>query len=124
MTPTPNSQMAIQHQIDALGDRMDAGVAEIKEMLHGYEERTRAIEQAHAGCYPLITARVDAQDKKLSEHDARLASKSQEFKSLEAQVVRLIPMYRILVFLGSTLLVSVMALIWSIVMGQAQVVFR
>jgi predicted RNase H-like nuclease (RuvC/YqgF family) len=126
MTP-PKASIDIsvfQDQINSLGDRMDAGFTEIKDLLRSYEERTRAIEQREAGCQPLITGRIDAVWRKVDDHETRLTTKSQQINALERQVARLAMVYNFFVFVSSALGLSVIALIWAMITGQATVIFR
>lgn len=120
----PENTYALEAQIHSLEERTVAGFTEIKDMLRSYEERTRAIEKLEAGCQPIVTGRIDAVWRKVDEHETRLETKSQQINSLEKQVARLATMYTAFVFIGSTLGVSVIALIWAMITGQATVVFR
>jgi predicted RNase H-like nuclease (RuvC/YqgF family) len=120
----PENTSALEAQIHSLEERTVAGFTEIKDMLRSYEERTRAIEKLEAGCQPIVTGRIDAVWRKVDEHETRLETKSQQINSLEKQVARLATMYTAFVFIGSTLGVSVIALIWAMITGQATVVFR
>lgn len=61
-----------QAQIDALGERMDKGFDKIAELLRGYEERLRGLENREAGCQPLLTSQLAAAWRKLDSHDAEL----------------------------------------------------
>jgi hypothetical protein len=73
MTPPRTiSQETSQAQIDVLGERMDKGFNEIKEMLLRYEERLRGLETREAGCAPLISSRVEAAWRKIDGHETEL----------------------------------------------------
>jgi len=123
MTP-PDNTSVLQVQIDSLGERMQQGFDEIKDMLRSYEERTRAIEQREAGCQPIMHARLDAMQQYIIDHNTKFTTKSQQINSLEKQVARLAGMYNFFVFIGSALGLSVIALIWALITGQAQVIFK
>ena len=55
--------------MDALGERMDRGFTEIKEMLYRFDERLRDEEKNQAGYQPVITARLDAAWRRIDKHD-------------------------------------------------------
>jgi hypothetical protein len=115
---------ALQDQIDNLGARMDKGFDEIKALVRSFDERVRGVEMQEAGCKPIITSRVDASWRKLDEHDTTLGKHDERIKTLDKQLGRLMSMYGIFVFIGGGLGLSVIALIWSLITGQATVVFR
>ena len=121
---TPPNTSALQAQINGLGERMQQGFDEIKVMLHSYEERTRTLEHKEAGCQPIIHARLDAQQQDIAGHDTKLATKSQQINALEKQVARLATMYSVFVFIGSSLGLSIIALIWSLITGRAEIIFK
>jgi len=72
-----------QAQIDALGERMDRGFAEIKEMLLRYEERLRMMETREASYSPVMTSRLDAAWRKLDSHDGELGKIARTTDTLE-----------------------------------------
>jgi len=93
------SNMALQRQITEFATRMEQvarDVAEIKQMLHGIEERVRALETHEAGSHPLMENRIDAAWRKIEEHDRRI-------KTLEDMVVKLDHSNRLLSWLGGIL---------------------
>jgi hypothetical protein len=132
--PPPNTSTT-QIQIDNLADRMDAGFMEIKEMLRSYEERTRSLETKEAGCQPVIHARLDAHQQAIADHTTKLATKSVQVNTLEKSILtlgeninnrlaKLAVMYNILGAIGIVLLASIIGLIWSLITGQATLVFK
>lgn len=137
MTP-PNNSAALQVQIDSLGAQVKQGFDEIKDLLRSYEERTRAIETREAGCQPLIQGRIDAVWRRVDEHDTKLATKSQQINELEKKIdkqneqigklgdliSKLVPMYKVFVFISSALGTAVIALIISLITGQAQITVK
>jgi hypothetical protein len=103
---------------------MDKGFDEIKVLVRSFDERVRGVEMQEAGCQPLLSGRIDAAWRRLGEHDSTFDKHDGRLKDLEAQLGRLMTMYAIFVFIGSALGLSVIALIWALITGQAQVVFR
>lgn len=67
-TPARTDQSALQTQINSLGERMERGFSELKEMLQGFETRVRAVETQEAGCQPLVNARLAALESKTDAH--------------------------------------------------------
>jgi hypothetical protein len=123
MTPPGNSS-ALQVQIDGLGERMQQGFDDIKGMLRSYEERTRLLEIKESGCQPIIHARLDAMQQDISDHKTKFATKSQQINSLEKQVARLATMYGFFIFVGSAFGISLISLIWALITGRAEVIFK
>ena len=115
---------ALQIQIDNLAEQMRQDFDEIKDMLRSNEERIRKVEQVEAGCQPILHVRIDQVSKTLDDHNARLTSHSQQIRSQNDQMAPLKTMYKVMVFISSALGISIMALIWSLILGQAQVVFK
>jgi predicted RNase H-like nuclease (RuvC/YqgF family) len=113
----PSSTAALQAQIDNLGERMDRGFDEIKNLLRSYEERTRKVEQQEAGCQPVITSQIKSVFLELGKHDGRI-------EKLEKQLGRVMAMYSVFIFISGALGLSIIALIWAMITGQATVVFR
>lgn len=113
MTASAGSISALQAQIDALGVRMDKNFDEIKVMMHDFGERVRSIETKEAGCAPLLNARLDAAWRTIDEHGKRI-------KDIE----KLMPILNAVLWVGTFLGVSIIALIWSLITGQATVVFK
>jgi uncharacterized protein involved in exopolysaccharide biosynthesis len=121
---TPSQTAALQAQIDSLGDRMASGFDEIKSLLISIEERTRLLETSEAGYQPLANSRIDAVVLKIADHETRLATKSQQINTLDKQVAKLVGMYNFFIFVGSAFGLSLISLIWALITGHAQVVFK
>jgi chromosome segregation ATPase len=109
------SGVTLQRRIIELATRMEQvarDVVEIKQMLHGIEERVRKLEQSEAGSKPLLESRLDAAWRKIEEHERRV-------KALEDMVLRLEHSNRLLSWLGgilgSTVLVWLMTQILQVV---------
>jgi len=66
-------ESATQTQINALGERFDKGISEIKTMLTGFDERLRGLETREAGCAPMMVARMNAAWARIDAHDAELS---------------------------------------------------
>jgi hypothetical protein len=93
MTPAAGAQAASQSQITALGDRMEQGFNELKQIMTGVEGRVRGLENREAGCQPIVNARMDAVWKRVDEHDA-------EIKELRSTITELKQTNKILTWLG------------------------
>ena len=86
---TGQSLGALQKQIDDLGDRMEKGFAEIKEMIKGFDVRMRNVEQNQAGCQPILTARIEAAFQKLAQLDIKINELDQTLISQRAKITEL-----------------------------------
>lgn len=121
--PTGNDYVT-QSQIDSFAERMVQGFDELKNMVRPLDERLRAIERMEAGCYPVTVTRIDAVVKQLSDHETKIAAKSQQINKLEQQVSKLAGMYNFFIFISSAFGLSLIALIWALITGQAHIVFK
>lgn len=113
----------LQRQIDNLGERMDKSFAELKDMMRSFDERLLSFnerlhnaENREAGCQPILTARLDAAFRKLDEHERKIESHNDYLAVLRTA-------YRVQVFIASALGISIIALIWSLITGQARLDF-
>jgi hypothetical protein len=75
------------------------------------------MEQKNAACQPVVMEQLKQTEKELEDHDGRILA-------TEKAVATLMMAYRIQVFLGSALILSILALIWSLITGQAEVSFK
>jgi chromosome segregation ATPase len=123
MTPTKVGTTTGE-QINYLVDRINEGFEELKEHINQLDDRLRKMEQTDAACIPVMNARIDHVNDKLKEHENSLTTKSQQIKTLEAQVARLANMYAIMTWIFGALGISVIGLIWALITGQAEVIFR
>jgi hypothetical protein len=103
-------------QIDSLGERMDKGFEELKELLRSYEERTRAVEQNQAGYQPVLIARMKTAEILLKEH-------SDEIKVLKNAVLELINTNRILKWVFGVFTAILVTMLIAIATGKAKVIF-
>lgn len=74
---------ALQDQINKLGERMDRGFSELKEIMTGVEGRVRGLENREAGCQPMVNSRLDAVWKRVDEHDADLKTMKETIAALK-----------------------------------------
>jgi predicted phage-related endonuclease len=91
--------MALQRKITEFATRMEQvarDVSEIKQMLHGIEERVRKLETDEAGSRPLMESRIDAAWQKIEEHDLSI-------KEMKDMVLKLDHSNRLLSWLGGIL---------------------
>ncbi len=98
---------ALQTQIDELGERMDEGFKELKDMFRGFEERVRTVEQREAGCQPLIQSRLDAAWRQIDTNTSSI-------KMLTETIVALKHTNNILTWLGGIMGSAI--IIW--ILGQ------
>lgn len=103
--PQPSQNAAVQAQITALGDRMDRGFSELKEIMGCFETRVRGLEQREAGCQPLLQSRLDAAWREIDAHAA-------EIKKLNDVIIELRQANRIVTWLGG--IVGSAIILWII----------
>ncbi len=90
------SYQVLQEHINALGATMEKGFTEIKGLLSTYEARVRALEQAEAGCQPIITSRLDGAYLRIADHDGLFRTMREEIAVMRKQVEGLEASNRIL----------------------------
>lgn len=115
-------------QIALLGQRMDQGLAEIKTMLKGFEERLRALENREAGCQPIVQSRMDAAWRRLDHHDAELNKVvelhgvlTRDQIQLTGQIKNLQNVLRWVLGIFTGILLTVLG---ALATGQATIVFK
>lgn len=124
-----------QSQLDHLGTRLDQGFGELKTLLYSFDGRLRAIEHMEAGCQPIVTQRIDGVLKTLSDHETRLATKSQQINTLEKQVQKMLDMYeglagmyktaqKVVIAMGIAFFTATGGFIWALIVHRAEVIFK
>lgn len=121
---TPANTAALQSQLDSLGERIDKGLDEIKALVRSFDDHVRVVEMKEAGCQPITINRLDSTWRRLDDHEIKFVQHDARHQKLDRQLGRAMSMYGIFVFISSALGLSVIALIWSLLTGQATVVFR
>jgi hypothetical protein len=147
MTPAraPMGADVLQTQIDGLAESMKGGFAEMKAMLTDLSERVRALENSEAGCRPMTTGRLEAAWRKIDElamvatanaaavsdlgHANRvLKAKVDEIElTVKGQAVlltELVSTNRLLKWIAGILTAVLIAVLLSLVTGQAAIVFH
>jgi hypothetical protein len=113
MTPTASNYT--QGQIDQLADTVRQGFGEIKTMLQALDERVRAIEKNEAGCYPVMTSKIDAAWREIDSLKAKADDRLARLADLE-HTVRV--MQKIMIWLSTTVGAMTLALLWQLLTGQ------
>ena len=67
-------------------ERIESDIGEIKETLMSNDTRVRAIEQGQAGIHPILDSRLDALEKRTSQHDVQIAELTKNVESLRQTV--------------------------------------
>lgn len=62
----------VQSQINALGERMEAGFKRLEDKINSFEERVRSVEHSEASCQPLLQARLDAAWRQIESNGAKI----------------------------------------------------
>jgi len=107
----------LQAQINALGESMQSGLGEIKQILQGIEVRVREIENREAGCYPMVNSKVDAAWRRLDEHDVAIVR-------LREVVGELVHTNRLLGWAAGLVTAVLVVLLGALVTGQATIIFK
>lgn len=64
----------IQRQIDALGERMEAGFKRLEDRINDFEGRVRSVEHSEAACQPMLSGRIDAAWRQIEANTATIKS--------------------------------------------------
>lgn len=94
---------ALQAQITALGERMDRGFSELKEILQGMDDRVRRLENNEAGCQPLVNSRLNEAWRQLDQHTNDIKALNDAFAKLKDTIAELQHANKILTWIGGIL---------------------
>jgi putative hemolysin len=112
---TPPTANYSQGQIDQLTESMRAGFGEIKNMLVALDERVRAIEKNEAGCYPVMSSKIDAAWREIDVLKTKADDRLQRLADVEHNVR---VMQKALIWLSSAVGALVLGLMWQLLTGQ------
>ena len=122
MTPPRTTSLETsQAQIDVLGERMDKGFNELKEMLLRYEERLRGLETREAGCAPLLNSRLEAAWRKLDSHEVELDNLREALSEMAKMAGKLESVAKWMLGIFTALISS---LLIAFLTGKIDIVFR
>lgn len=105
--------------VEVLAERVEVligNVAELKDLLGQVSTQVRTLDREAITDRARIEGKVDAAHRRLDEHDKRLTD-------INKVLPNLIVANNILTYGGGILLLSVLALIWSLITGQAHLTF-
>ncbi len=111
---------------DVLVERVDAVIesqTEIKEMILRLDDRLRAIEREQVVEHVKLEAKADAAHRRLDEHEKRISANEASINALKDLIAPLVTANRIMTWIGGALGISVIALIWALITGQAHILF-
>jgi chromosome segregation ATPase len=128
--PASDSQATIALLAQKL-DMFGGLLVELKGLMQQLDQRLQQVERNTASYQSANDARLDETNRRLDEHEREIEKQESEINGLktrinqsELTVQRLMIAYGVLVFIGSAFGLSVIALIWSLLTGQAQLVFQ
>lgn len=114
---TEGTLRGLQDQINSLGNRMEKGFDELKQIVSGFDKRVRDVELKEANCNPILTARVDAAWRKLDEHDAVLKEMDKAMEELKKTISELVSTNKILKWLLGVMTVLMTAYLGKLLIG-------
>jgi predicted RNase H-like nuclease (RuvC/YqgF family) len=97
-------------------DNLQTSINELKDTLRQLDGEQRQSELDAVRDHTRIEGKADAANNRLDIHSRRL-------EKVERDLPNLILAYRIMATVGGVLGVSVIALIWSLITGQAHITF-
>jgi len=113
--------MSPSSQVDLLGERMDKGFSELKEMLIRYEERLRGVETREVGSFAVVGSRLDAAWKKIDDHTEEIKILSDTLSGVGKSAVLLETIFK---WLLGVVTAVVIAVVIAFATGRIGVVFR
>lgn len=108
----PNTNQVLNERLELL----IAHVAELKEMVSRLAEQVRVLEKDALAEQVRAQAKLEAAHHRLDEQEKALAHAQKILPDL-------VTASRIGTYLGGALILSVMALIWALITGQAHLTF-
>lgn len=100
-------------------DTMIAALGEVKEIAQRLDDRLRQLEKNEIIEHSRLETKIDSVHRRLNGHDIQFLEMLKAIEPLEG----LLFAFRILSFIGSALGISVIALIWALITGQARINF-
>lgn len=117
--PSKNDTAVILERIDSLRDdiaEVKAGMSDVTSWRHEFEKR---YEVAHND----IDHKANLAHQRIDEIKLKQEENTAQIKALRDAIQPMIYTNKVLSFIGGTLGVSVIALIWAIMTGQVSLVF-
>jgi hypothetical protein len=125
--PPTNLELVLA-QIKTLGETTNKNFIEVKGMMSDFDERVRGIEKLEFVCQAATGGRLDAAEKKLSEHTSDLDKLEELIRSQALVVQDLITSQKQLKVIMNWALGIITAVIIAVLImfatGQATVVFK
>lgn len=110
----------LEQRFDALGGALE----ELKAMVKDIGGQVAALEKREISCNLATQMRVEQAHQRLEEQAKAMKAMDERQDRHEMMMQRLYTAYGILVFVASAFGVSLVALLWSLMTGQATVVFK
>jgi len=127
--PTPPGLNGYDVLIERITN-LQLDVSEIKKSVNVLDDIQREFQREYLTEHAKVVQEATAAHRRLDEFEKRLEERNKEMDKMRIQmeaiqkaIAPMISAYRMLVFLGSALGLSVLALIWSMITGQVQLVF-
>lgn len=105
-------------------DNLQVDVTEIKKAVKDGEERAREFDRQYIKAYAVVENSASAAHGRLDDHEERLKGLEVSIRKLVEVIQPLVTTNSILKWVGGILGGSVFILIWMIILGQVQLVFR
>jgi len=99
-------------------------VTEIKKDVKDGKERSQEFERLYIKAYAQVEQSAQSAHKRLDDHEVRLKGLEDSIKKFVEVIQPLVTTNNILKWVGGILGGSIFILIWMIILGQVQLVFR
>lgn len=116
--PGDASQGVVLERIESL--RCD--IAELRGAVDVLTRDYRNFREVYVGAHVTLDGKADAAHRRLDDHDKRHVGLEQEVEQLKNQLTPLVLWGKVVAFVGSAVMLSVIALIWSLITGQMRLI--
>lgn len=110
-----------QAQIDALGDRMDKGFTELKEMLYRFDERIREIDRLQASSQPVLISRLDAAWRRIDSHSVEIDKYREDLVTLTHSLNQLENIFKWMLGIFTSVIITLLIAFFT---GKIDIVIR
>jgi hypothetical protein len=105
-------------------ETMGESIEELKVMVKELSTSIQALEKRELVCQANVVNRGDSNYGRIEDHEKRLVLLKLWQEETQKVLERVLFSYRIIAFIGSSLGISIIALIWALITGSAEITFK
>lgn len=119
MPPITTNQGVLLERLEAL--RCD--IAELRVVVDAQSKDYRDFREAYVKAHARVEGQAEAAHRRLDEHELDHVQLEGDVRQLKEQLAPVVMWGKVVAFVGSAVMLSVIALIWSLITGQVHMVF-